>query len=288
MSARQNIFAIVPEAIYDTYASVYDAIGQGRFAERMAIWSLRWLAERGSQPSRVLDLACGTGAATLAYAAAGCDVVGVDRSAAMLSIARSRARDAGYATTFMEGDIRDVRIENRALRNNRPASSSFSILPASFDVVTCFYDSLNYLLDDGDLGRVFAGAAAALRKGGYLIFDVNTAAEYQTWEERDTVVYDGRDYLVYNQLSYDPATQLGSGRIVWFVRETELWWRGEETHTQRAWSDSAILDALIRAELQPIACLSPFAIEAFPNNDRQTADQMRNAGRAIYVASNQV
>ncbi len=58
---------------------------------------------------------------------------------------------------------------------------------SSFDLVTCFADSLNYLIADGDLDRVFAGAAAALVSGGHLICDLNSQAEYNTWDERDIV-----------------------------------------------------------------------------------------------------
>jgi hypothetical protein len=116
-------------------------------------------------------------------------------------------------------------------------------------MVTCFYDSLNYLIDDGDLDRVFAGAAAALRPGGHLVFDLNTAAEYATWAERDSVTHDRSDCLVYNRLSYDPATRRGAGRIVWFVREIDRWWRGEETHVERAWEDPEVRAALAGAGL---------------------------------------
>src|SRR5262245_10977460 len=94
--------------IYDSYAPVYDAIGQAHFGERMAGWALGWLAASGAQPARVLDLACGTGAAALAFARAGSQVVGVDLSPAMLAIARARARDAGYDIAFIEGDICDL------------------------------------------------------------------------------------------------------------------------------------------------------------------------------------
>src|SRR5215216_3533074 len=92
--------------IYEAYAPIYDAIGQGRFSARMAAWALAWLAECGvHQPARVLDLACGTGEAALVFAAAGCEVAGVDRSAAMLEIARGKARGAGYDITFIQGDM---------------------------------------------------------------------------------------------------------------------------------------------------------------------------------------
>src|SRR5690242_18396885 len=102
--------------IYAAYAPIYDAIGQSRFGERMAVWALRWLSDRnperwqsGAGPARVLDLACGTGAATLVFAAADHSAAGVDQSPAMLAIAGGRARDAGYDSMFVEGDIRELR-----------------------------------------------------------------------------------------------------------------------------------------------------------------------------------
>jgi SAM-dependent methyltransferase len=231
--------------IYEGYTPIYDAIGQGRFSARMAAWALAWLAERGLQPARVLDLAGGTGEAALVFAAAGCEVAGVDRSAAMLEIARGKARGAGYDVAFICGDMREWPTEDERPKTNdqtlrTETLSSFVLRPSSFDLVTCFYDSMNYVIDDGDLDRVCAGVARVLRPGGCMVFDLNTAAEYATWDERDSVTHDGRDCLVYNQLSYDPDTCLATGRIVWFVRELDRWWRGEETHVERAWSDDEV------------------------------------------------
>jgi SAM-dependent methyltransferase len=271
--------------MYDAYAPIYDAIGQARFGAAMAERSLHWLAGHGCRPGRVLDLACGTGAAALVFAAAGCEVVGVDRSARMLEIARGRARDAGADVTFVQGDIRelfvgDQRPYGRSIERpdndqslDEDCRSPFVIGHSSFDLVTCFYDSLNYLAEDGDLDRVFAGVARALRPGGFAIFDMNTAAEYATWDERDVVTHDGRDILVYNKLSYDAAARLARGRIVWFVREIERWWRGEETHTQRAWADAEVRAALAGAGL---------ALEA--RLDAQWSPPREGATRLVYVA----
>ncbi len=241
--------------IYDAYAPIYDAIGQGQFSARMAVWALAWLAERGrQQPVRVLDLACGTGEAALVFAAAGCAVAGLDRSAAMLAIAGGKARDAGYSVAFMRGDMRELPTEDKGRMTNDQSLqidsfSSFVLRPRFFDLVTCFYDSLNYLIDDGDLDRVCAGVARVLSPGGTMIFDLNTTAEYATWDERDSVTHDGRDCMVYNQLSYDADTHLATGRIVWFVRELDRWWRGEETHIERAWSGNQVRAALAGAGL---------------------------------------
>src|SRR6266508_89909 len=183
------------------------------------------------------------------FAAAGCELAGVDRSAAMLEIARGKARDAGYDVAFICGDMRELPTEDERptttdQRSQTDTLSSFVVRPSSTDLVTCFYDSVNYLIDDGDLDRVCAGVARVLRPGGSMVFDLNTAAEYATWDERDSVTRDGRDCLVYNQLSYDPEARLATGRIVWFVRELDRWWRGEETHIERAWSDGEVRAAL--------------------------------------------
>jgi SAM-dependent methyltransferase len=264
--------------IYTAYAPIYDAIGQGRFSARMAAWALAWLAERGEPPRRVLDLACGTGEAALVFAVAGCDVTGIDRSAAMLEIARGKARDAGHALSFVQGDIRelpteDERPKTKGRQSRADTLSSFVLRPSSFDLVTCFYDSMNYPLGDGDLDRVCAGAARALQPGGTMIFDINTAAEYATWDARDCVTYDGRDCLVYNQLNYDPQAGFATGRIVWFVRELERWWRGEETHTERAWSDDRVCAALVGAGLGLVGRFDPTGSPA-----------AEGAPRVVYVA----
>ena len=260
--------------MYEDYAPIYDAIGQGQFSARMAAWALAWVAERGKSPARVLDLACGTGEAALVFAAAGCDVAGLDQSAAMLEIARGKARGAGYDIAFIRGDMRGLEPRTKNQEPDSPADASwFSVLGSRFDLVTCFYDSLNYLIDDGDLDLVCAGVARVLRPGGYMVFDLNTAAEYATWDERDSVTHDGCDCMVYNQLSYDPDARLATGRIVWFVRELDRWWRGDETHIERAWGDDAVRAALAGAGLA-------LAGRYEPNGGMAAEDALR----VVYVA----
>jgi SAM-dependent methyltransferase len=235
----------------DAYAPIYDAIGQGHRVARMAGWALCWLSARGLRRGRALDLACATGAAALTFARAGWQVVGVDRSAAMLQIARGRARDAGCDLPFVQANIGDLWSSD----DTHESSSIVEHLAAqadgrcSFDLVTCFDAGLNELTADGDLDRAFGGIADRLRPGGYLICELNAEAEYQPWDERDRVIYDGQDCLVYSKLRYDARARLAHRRIVWFVREIELWWRGEEMRTERAWRDTEVCAALERAGL---------------------------------------
>jgi len=240
---RLDVPSMDADLIYDAYAPIYERTGQDRFGAYLAHLTLTWLRARQVAPRRALDLACGTGGATLALAAAGINTTGVDRSPAMLQIARRRAQDARLAVTFVAADMRH-------LENVEPAHAG------CFELVTCFGDSINYLTDDGDLRQVFDGIRRALSPGGYAVFDVNTEAAFARWDESDLVVFESDDCLVYNQLAYNPATRLGVGRIVWFVRgDNTLWQRGEETHVERAWSDAEIRHALADAGLELVVRL---------------------------------
>src|SRR5262249_6908260 len=141
---------------YTRYAAVYDLIGQRVFGERIAKATVTWLAARGITPRRVADLACGTGAATLVLAAGGAEAIGVDRSAEMLARAERAAAEAGLSVTWLEQDLRDL------------------ALPRPVDLATSFFDSINYLVEDGDLRTVFGRVSASLTDGGYFVFDLNT------------------------------------------------------------------------------------------------------------------
>jgi SAM-dependent methyltransferase len=247
--------------MYRSYAQIYEAIRQGSFAEALVG---HMLADLPTPPQRVLDLACGTAAAMMPLAAAGMSVVGVDRSAEMLAIAQAKVRDRQLNCQFVQADLRDLPIE--------PGGP---LAPASFDLITCLYDSLNYLLNDNDLHTVFAAVRQLLRPGGRLVFDLNTEAEFQSWDEGgDQVVYDAHGIFVYNRLNYRPELQRAYGRIVWFVRDdTERWWRDEELHVERVWPDADVLNALADNGLRLLARRTP---------EWQPAEA--DAPRVVYVA----
>ncbi len=260
--------------IYRDYAAIYAAIGQGAFAEALVG---RILAALPTPPRRALDLACGTGAAALALARAGAEVVGVDRSPAMLDIAYARARDHRLPVPFIKADIRHLPIGRAVRQAAEAAVSPVTLHPASFDLITGLYDSLNYLTGDRDLELALTGAARLLAPSGRLIFDLNTEHEFAVWDDSDQVVHDDGGILVYNRLSYDHSTRLAHGRIVWFVRDRERWWRGEETHRERAWHDAEVLDALGAAGLTLVARHTPRWEAAPPDAPRLVYEATRSS-----------
>jgi SAM-dependent methyltransferase len=166
---------------YETLATLYDATGWGDFAEEMADRVLALAAEYDlSEIHHIVDVACGTGVAAAKFAQAGYRVTGVDRSPQMLAQARKRVAEARLqGITFVEADMRDFALDEPA------------------DLITCMYDSLNYLPEEADLAAAFRCATAALRDGGLHIFDMNTIFGLaERWGSRDFIQHDTDDLFI--------------------------------------------------------------------------------------------
>ncbi|MEU3844788.1 class I SAM-dependent methyltransferase [Streptomyces sp. NPDC028635] len=132
-------------------AVVFDALGadyEKAFAASPAhLASLDWLLGRLAPGSRVLDVGSGTGRPTAAtLAGAGHDVLGVDVSPVMVSLAARQVPDA----RFRRADIRELPLED-----------------ASFDAV-CVYFSLLQMSRQEQTG-VVGRLARALRTGGSMV-----------------------------------------------------------------------------------------------------------------------
>lgn len=106
---------------------------------------------RGLVLRSVLDVACGTGLLSFRLGSAVEEVIGLDASEPMLTVARGRQRG-----TFVRGDFRDFNLGRQ------------------FNAAVCASNSLNYVADRGDLGRAFAAVGRHLRPGGVFVFDTST------------------------------------------------------------------------------------------------------------------
>lgn len=140
---------------------------------------------------RHLDVACGTGALIKRLHAQGWRSMGVDLSFAMLRAGRARAQNRVAAVADM-----------RALP-----------VRGGFHLVTCLFDSLNFLLDEDDVRAALRGFAGALEPGGLAYFDIVTermVTEHfagRSWSEQN-----GRFETTWTN-TYDAATGVADSHI---------------------------------------------------------------------------
>ena len=249
--------------IYHDYAPFYDGSGQIRFAVLMGQYLREVLAHHPVAGRRALDLACGTGTLAVILADDGWQVVGLDRSAPMLARARGRAADAGYDIAFVEGDMREVRMQNDELRNDRAIAdhSAFYIQHSSFDLVTCTYDSLNYLLTEADLASCFAGAATVLKPGGLFFADMNTRHFLEhDWGVCDVLERPG--FVQVAQSYFDPASACSTMVLTGFSGDDERGYqRFDEIHIERAYSPEVVAELLETAQFEVEASYDCFTFQ---------------------------
>ncbi len=135
--------------------------GLARFYDRVvgdaAFPAVRTSFERALSEYRITfssaaDIGCGTGTFLRYLRKYRVPLVGVDRSPEMLR--RAAAKNRGAGIVFLQQALTALR------------------LPAPVDLITCNFDTLNYLLSPADLRLAFAGCRANLRAGGHFLFDV--------------------------------------------------------------------------------------------------------------------
>jgi len=145
---------------YERLSRVYDS-GWGDFSEQYVGWINELLHERGLMPAKVLDLACGTGTLAVELAKYGHVVQGIDISPSMIS--RAKAKSTGLSNISF--DVQDmVRFK----------------VDGNFNLVTCTFDSINYIRNLIDLRKMLFRVASALCEAGLFIFDSNTEKLYQS------------------------------------------------------------------------------------------------------------
>jgi len=240
--------------IYHDYAPFYDGSGQIRFAVLMGQYLREVLARHPVAGQRALDLACGTGTFAAILADAGWDVVGLDRSEPMLAIARDRAcATPPGRLTFVQGDMRDLPTNDHHTGTIYHAPTNEVLLDvcrSSFDLVTCTYDSLNYLLTEPDLARCFSSAARALRPGGLFFADMNTRhfLEYD-WGVCEVLERPG--FVQVRQSHFDSASACSTMALTGFAGDDEGGYqRFDETHVERAYAPEVVADLLAAAGLR--------------------------------------
>jgi SAM-dependent methyltransferase len=222
---------------YDRFAPVYDEFNS---ANNYEIWLgqvlLPELEKHGLKKGWALDVGCGTGRAFDPLLDRGWKVFGCDASEGMLSQA---AKKFGERVQLTKADAREL-----AALEPSPAHSG-----ESFQLVLLLNEVVNYLTEDGDLERAFAGVRRNLAFDGLVVFDTNTLlwfAESFASGKSEEMSARGWDWHGLNERVERGATY-----------EARLSGQGVEPHVhrQRHWTPEQVDAALGAAGLRHLAAL---------------------------------
>jgi SAM-dependent methyltransferase len=168
-------------SLYDAIAELYDPWSRS-VTEDVSFYVEEAVAR--ADAGAIVELGVGTGRIAVPTAAAGVRVIGVDSSARMLEVCRSRAELAGVAELLdlRLGELEAPPVEERVA------------------LVTCPFRSYLHLLDDAGRLRALQAARELLAPGGRLVFDVfapsadDIADTHARWLEREPGIFERADW----------------------------------------------------------------------------------------------
>ncbi len=143
----------------------------------------------GRDPGRsVLDVACGSGRHSIAFARRGYRVTGIDLSPTLLEQARTQAQALGLNITFLQNDMRDIP-------------------DGTFDLAVNLFTSFGYFEKDEDNAEVIRNVAAHLVAGGWFVIDFLNAL----WVREHLIEHDTR--VVGTGIHVEQTRWIEAGRI---------------------------------------------------------------------------
>lgn len=240
---------------YCDFAFVYDRLTENvNYSERAEY--IRTLFERLGVKggADVLDLACGTGNLTVELSQS-YEMIGVDNSPEMLSIAQEKMYENGKQILFLCQDMTELD------------------LYGTVDAAVCMLDSLNHLDNAEDIRKVICKVGLFMNHGGIFIFDVNTIYKHREILADNTFVYDCDDvYCVWqNKLNDDDSVEIN---LDIFEQDGDAYFRSGESFKEIACPVEDYKKWLTEAEFEIIGIFDEMS-------DNPLCDTTQ---RAVFVA----
>lgn len=209
---------------YSKLAEIYDAVMEDVDYEYWADFIDALIQQHHPRPTRLLELACGTGSLALSLDELECyEITATDKSPEMIAQARRKAPGGGNGVRFRVMDFLDIQTDRK------------------YDVVICIFDSVNYLHSPERVVTMLEETKKALTPRSLFIFDFTTprnsiqAINYLNNEEG----YAGENYRYFRKSRYDPEEKIhyNDFRIEKLAGDSEtVKERYSESHRQRIYT----------------------------------------------------
>ncbi len=174
---------------YTALAPVYDQIlnhvDYDEWYRYLRTLMLRYM----ERPGLVMELGCGTGKFGAKFSRDDFPIVGMDRSIDMLRVANDRAFKNFH---IFCGDMRRFR------------------LSVTVDFIFSVHDTMNYLLTDSDLRKVFSSVRSVMNRDSIFMFDITTEHNIRRFFDGRTTHYRIGDTAVEWGNTYDARKKIVS------------------------------------------------------------------------------
>lgn len=233
---------------YTDFAYLYDIFMEDVPYEAWAQLIMSLMNTYGEGIHKVVDLGCGTGVITRMLAKAGYEMIGIDLSSDMLSVAASSGDEDDNSILYINQNM-----------------SAFE-LGENADAFISVCDSINYLIMDDDILGCLKSVKNYLNKDGLFIFDFNTIYKYETVIGDTTIAENREECSFIWENFYSTEDHINEYDITFFTKVSDvpenindpdegLFRRFSEVHIQRGYDLEEIKHFLQEAGLRFITAI---------------------------------
>lgn len=242
---------------YSQFAEFYDSLMSDVDYKERSSYILKLFKSFDKTPTLLLDLACGTGAFSNEMALRGLEVIGVDMSKEMLSVARENSAELNTDVLFLCQKAEQLD------------------LYGTVDGAICCMDSLNHITDIKNLKKAIERVSLFLEKGRLFIFDVNTPYKHKNILGNNTFVIEQEDVYCVWQNEYNEKTLTTDISIDFFVNDADgIYHRRSEYFSERAYTEEELNKILISCGFEVMAV----------HEDMTTLPPNETTDRVVYIA----
>jgi ubiquinone/menaquinone biosynthesis C-methylase UbiE len=210
---------------YHALAASYDRLTNDVDYRQTVAFYKEIMAQEGHTPRTAVDLACGTGSVAVLLAQDGLQVIGVDMSEEMLTVASQKAQEQDNQPVFVCQRLQKLH------------------LPRGVDLAVCALDSLDYITNPDDCREAIGRVYKVLNPGGMFIFDVNTPEKLRAMDGQVFLDEDDDVYCVWRG-EFDAESNICSYGMDLFQRQGQVWHRTFEEHREYAYSQQQLTQFL--------------------------------------------
>lgn len=240
---------------YTSFAAVYDMFMDNVPYDQWTDYLVHLLNKYGIHEGLILELACGTGSMTRRLSNKGFDMIGIDSSEEMLTIARDKSADKDSSILYLCQDMREFEL--------------FGTVAAVVSVC----DSMNYITSEEDLLDIFKLVNNYLDPKGLFIFDLDTEYAYKEIIADQTIAESREEGCFIWENTYYEEEMINQIDLTLFIPAEEknsnnLFVRQEEIHYRRAYSIDTIKRLIEEAGMEWITAFHTLSEDA-PRKDSE-------------------
>ena len=188
---------------YDIFSSVYDILTENVEYERISHRICSLLHKNGVDRGLLLDLGCGTGTLSFLLEQKGFDIIGVDASEDMLSVANEKKYEDDSSALFLCQKAEELDL--------------FGTIQCAVSTL----DTFNHIDSIEKIEKAISLVSLFMDMNGIFIFDMNTPYKHKEILGNNTFVYDMDEVYCVWQNSYDENAERTDIDLDFFIKNED-------------------------------------------------------------------